>query len=110
MRQYGMFLSVFHNVQICQTGGISLEEYITCWANRASTKKNGSVKKSSWEIIQETSASLEFWGGVTKQIASHAEDSHIHAKFPKLAARLLQYATDAGCGREEVSALFASYS
>jgi 3-hydroxyisobutyrate dehydrogenase-like beta-hydroxyacid dehydrogenase len=55
---------------------------------------------------QETSAPLELWAGGIKQIAQHAQDSHIHAEFPMLAARLFQQAMDAGYGREEVSALF----
>src|SRR5215212_11152862 len=77
-----------------------------CWASRARTTRNGCVKISSRAITKETSAPLELWAGGIRQIAQHAQDSHIRAEFPQLAARLFQQAMDDGYGREEVSALF----
>jgi 3-hydroxyisobutyrate dehydrogenase-like beta-hydroxyacid dehydrogenase len=106
MHYYGMFLSLFHSVQICQAEGIPLEEF-----NMLLEKQGKNYEKWLCENIrsgnyQETSAPLELWAGGIQQIARHAQDSHIHAGFPQLAARLFQQAMDAGYGRQEVSALF----
>jgi 3-hydroxyisobutyrate dehydrogenase-like beta-hydroxyacid dehydrogenase len=106
MHYYGMFLSLFHSVQICQSEGIPLEQYITLLGEQGKHYEKWLCENIQLGNYQETSSPLELWAGGIKQIAQHAEDSHIHAEFPKLAARLFQQAMDAGYGREEVSALF----
>jgi 3-hydroxyisobutyrate dehydrogenase-like beta-hydroxyacid dehydrogenase len=106
MRYYGMFLSLFHSVQICQAEGIPLEEYIAILGEQGKNYEKWLCENIQSGNYQETSAPLELWAGGIQQIAQHAQDSHIHAEFPKLAARLFQEAMDAGYGREEVSALF----
>lgn len=106
MRYYGMFLSLFHSVQICLAEGIPLEQYITVLGEQGKHYEKWLCENIQSGNYQETSAPLELWAGGIKQAAQHAEDSHIHAEFPKLAARLFQEAMDAGYGREEVSALF----
>jgi 3-hydroxyisobutyrate dehydrogenase-like beta-hydroxyacid dehydrogenase len=106
MHYYGMFLSLFHSVQICQAEGIPLEEYIALLDKQGKSYEKWLCENIRSGNYQETSAPLELWAGGIQQIAQHAQDSHIHAEFPQLAARLFQQAMDAGYGREEVSALF----
>jgi len=106
MHYYGMFLSLFHSVQICQAEGIPLEEYITLLGEQGKSYEKWLCENIQSGNYQETSAPLELWAGGIQQIAQHAQDSHINAEFPQLAARLFQQAMDAGYGREEVSALF----
>jgi 3-hydroxyisobutyrate dehydrogenase-like beta-hydroxyacid dehydrogenase len=106
MRYYGMFLSLFHSVQICLAEGIPLEQYITVLGEQGKHYEKWLCENIQSGNYQETSSPLELWAGGIQQIAQHAEDSHIHAEFPKLAARLFQVAMSAGYGREEVSALF----
>ncbi|HSL42814.1 MAG TPA: NAD(P)-binding domain-containing protein [Anaerolineales bacterium] len=106
MHYYGMFLSLFHSVQICQAEGILLEEYITLLGEQGQNYEKWLCENIRSGNYQDTSAPLELWAGAIKQIAQHAQDSHIDAEFPKLAARLFQEAMAAGYGREEVSALF----
>ena len=106
MHYYGMFLSLFHSVQICQAEGISLEEYITLLGAQGRNYEKWLCENIQSGNYQETSAPLELWAGAIKHIAQHAQDSHINAEFPLLAARLFQEAMEAGYGREEVSALF----
>ena len=106
MHYYGMFLSLFHSVQICQVEGIPLEQYITLLGEQGKNYEKWLCENIQSGNYQETSAPLELWAGGIKQIAQHAQDSHIHAEFPLLAARLFQEAVDAGYAREEVSALF----
>ena len=106
MHYYGMFLSLFHSVQICQAEGIPLEEYIALLDEQGKGYEKWLCENIRSGNYQETSAPLELWAGGIQQIAQHAQDSHIHAEFPQLAARLFQQAMDAGYGREEVSALF----
>jgi 3-hydroxyisobutyrate dehydrogenase-like beta-hydroxyacid dehydrogenase len=106
MHYYGMFLSLFHSVQICQAEGIPLEEYITLLGEQGKKYEKWLCENIQSGNYQETSAPLELWAGGIKQIAQHARDSGIHAEFPQLVARLFQQAMDAGYGREEVSALF----
>ena len=106
MHYYGMFLSLFHSVQICQTEGIPLEQFITLLGEQGKNYEKWLCETIQSGNYQETSAPLELWAGGIQQIAQHARDSHIHAEFPQLAARLFQQAMDAGYGREEVSALF----
>jgi 3-hydroxyisobutyrate dehydrogenase-like beta-hydroxyacid dehydrogenase len=103
---YGMFLSLFHSVQICQAEGIPLEEYITLLGEQGKNYEKWLCENIQSGNYQETSSPLELWAGGIGQIAQHAQDSHIPAEFPKLAARLFQEAMVAGYGREEVSALF----
>jgi 3-hydroxyisobutyrate dehydrogenase-like beta-hydroxyacid dehydrogenase len=106
MHYYGMFLSLFHSVQICQAEGIQLEQYIKLLGEQGRNYEKWLCENIQSGNYQETSAPLELWAGGIQQIAQHAQDSHIHAEFPRLAARLFQQAMDAGYGREEVSALF----
>jgi 3-hydroxyisobutyrate dehydrogenase-like beta-hydroxyacid dehydrogenase len=106
MHYYGMFLSLFHSVQICQAEGIPLEEYITLLSEQGKSYEKWLCENILSGNYQETSSPLELWAGGIQQIARHARDSDIHAEFPQLAARLFQQAMDAGYGREEVSALF----
>jgi 3-hydroxyisobutyrate dehydrogenase-like beta-hydroxyacid dehydrogenase len=106
MRYYGMFLSLFHSVQICQAEGILLEQYITFLGEQGKNYEKWLCENIQSGNYQETSAPLELWAGGIQNIARHAQDSHIHAEFTMLAARLFQEAMAAGYGREEVSALF----
>ena len=106
MHYYGMFLSLFHSVQICQAEGIPLEEYITLLEKQGKSYEKWLCENIQSGNYQETAAPLELWAGGIQQIAQHAQDSNIHAEFPMLAARLFQKAMDSGYGREEVSALF----
>jgi 3-hydroxyisobutyrate dehydrogenase-like beta-hydroxyacid dehydrogenase len=106
MHYYGMFLSLFHSVQICQVEGIPLEEYINVLDKQGRSYEKWLCENIRSGNYQETSAPLELWAGGIQQIAQHARDSHISAEFPQLAARLFQQAMDNGYGREEVSALF----
>ena len=106
MHYYGMFLSLFHSVQICQAEGIPLEEYITLLGKQGKNYEKWLCENIESGNYQETSSPLELWAGGIQQIAQHAQDSHIHAEFPQLVARLFQQAMNDGYGREEVSALF----
>jgi 3-hydroxyisobutyrate dehydrogenase-like beta-hydroxyacid dehydrogenase len=106
MHYYGMFLSLFHSVQICQAEGIPLEQYIKLLGEQGKNYEKWLCENIQSGNYQETSAPLELWAGGIQQIAQHAQDSHIHAEFPQLAARLFHQAMDAGYGSEEVSALF----
>lgn len=106
MHYYGMFLSLFHSVQICQAEGIPLEEYITLLGEQGKNYEKWLCENIQSGNYQETSSPLELWAGGIQQIAQHAQDSHIHAEFPELVARLFQQAMNDGHGREEVSALF----
>ena len=106
MRYYGMFMSLFHSVQICQAESIPLEEYITFLGEQGKNYEKWLCENIQSGNYQETSSPLELWASGIGQIARHAQDSGIHAEFPQLAARLFQQAMDAGYGREEVSALF----
>lgn len=106
MPYYGMFLSLFHSVQICQAEGIPLEEYIIVLDEQGKNYEKWLCENIQSGNYQESSAPLELWAGSIQQIAQHARDSHIHAEFPQLVARLFQQAMNDGYGREEVSALF----
>jgi 3-hydroxyisobutyrate dehydrogenase-like beta-hydroxyacid dehydrogenase len=106
MHYYGMFLSLFHSVQICQAEGIPLEEFITLLGEQGKKYEKWLCENIQSGNYQETSAPLELWATGIKQIAQHAQDRHIHAAFPQLVAGLFQQAMNDGYGREEVSALF----
>jgi 3-hydroxyisobutyrate dehydrogenase-like beta-hydroxyacid dehydrogenase len=106
MHYYGMFLSLFHSVQICQVEGIPLEEFISLLDRQGKNYEKWLCENIQSGNYQETSSPLELWAGGIQQIAQHARDSGINAEFPMLAARLFQEAMDAGYAREEVSALF----
>jgi 3-hydroxyisobutyrate dehydrogenase-like beta-hydroxyacid dehydrogenase len=106
MHYYGMFLSLFHSVQICQAEGIPLEEYIAVLGKQGKNYEKWLCENILLGNYQETSAPLELWAGAIQHIVEHAEASNIRAEFPRLTARLFQEAMTAGYGREEVSALF----
>ena len=106
MHYYGMFLSLFHSVQICQAEGIPLEEFITLLGEQGKKYEKWLCENIQSGNYQETSAPLELWAGGIKQIAQHAQDSQIDTGFVQLAARLFQDAMDAGYAREEVSAMY----
>ena len=106
MHYYGMFLSLFHSVQICQAEGIPLEEFIDRLGEQGKNYEKWLCENIHLGNYQETSSPLELWAGAIRQIARHARDSHIPGEFVQLTDRLFQQAMDAGYGRQEVSALF----
>jgi 3-hydroxyisobutyrate dehydrogenase-like beta-hydroxyacid dehydrogenase len=106
MHYYGMFLSLFHSVQICQAEGIPLDQYISLLGQQGRNYEKWLCENILSGNYQETSAPLELWAGGIRNIVMHADASNIRAEFPRLAARLFQQAMDSGYGREEVSALF----
>lgn len=106
MHYYGMFMSLFHSVQICQAEGIPLEEFITLLGQQGKHYEKWLCENIQSGDYHETSSPLALWAGGIQQIAQHAQDSRINAEFPLLVARLFQEARDAGYGREEVSAVF----
>lgn len=106
MRYYGMFLSLFHSVQICQAEQIPLEQFISLLGEQGKGYEKWLVENIQSGNYQETSAPLELWAGAIRRIAQHAIVSGIDARFPVLASDLFQRAMDAGFAREEASALF----
>lgn len=106
MRYYGMFLSLFHSVQICQAEGIALEQYSALLGKQGKAYEEWLCDNIRSGSYLETSAPLELWAEGIQRIAQHAQDAHINAEFPLLASTLFQKAMTAGYGREEVSALY----
>jgi 3-hydroxyisobutyrate dehydrogenase-like beta-hydroxyacid dehydrogenase len=106
MHYYGMFLSLFHSVQICQAEGISLEQFITLLGEQGNGYEKWLVETIQLGNYQDTSAPLELWAGAIQRIAQHAQASGIDAGFPMFTSALFQKAIAAGYGREEVSAAF----
>jgi 3-hydroxyisobutyrate dehydrogenase-like beta-hydroxyacid dehydrogenase len=106
MHYYGMFLSLFHSVQICQAEGIPLEQFITLLVGQDKGYEKWLVENIRSGSYSETSAPLELWAGGIQRIARHAQESRIDARFPTLTAELFQQAMSEGYGREEVSAVF----
>lgn len=106
MHYYGIFLSLFHSVQICQAEGIPLEEFINLLGEQGKNYEKWLCENIQSGKYNETSAPLELWAGGIQQVAQHARESHIPGEFVQLAARLFEQAMNAGYGRQEVSALF----
>jgi 3-hydroxyisobutyrate dehydrogenase-like beta-hydroxyacid dehydrogenase len=106
LRYFGMFLSLFHSIQICEAEGISLEEYSTLLGEQGKGYEQWLCDNIRSDSYAETSAPLELWANAIQFIAEHAQESRIHAGFPLFTAALFQEAMDAGYGREEVSALY----
>jgi 3-hydroxyisobutyrate dehydrogenase-like beta-hydroxyacid dehydrogenase len=106
MHYYGMFLSLFHSVQICQAEGIPLEQFIKLLESQGQGYEKWLVENIQSGNYQDTSAPLELWAGAIQRIAQHARESGIDAGFPAFAAALFEKAMSAGYGRQEVSAVF----
>jgi 3-hydroxyisobutyrate dehydrogenase-like beta-hydroxyacid dehydrogenase len=106
MRYYGMFLSLFHSVQICQAEGIPLDQFSTLLGEQGKAYEQWLCDSIRLGNYQETSAPLELWARGIQHVAHHAQDSRIDAEFPMFTAALFQKAMIAGYGREEVSAVF----
>ena len=85
MHYYGMFLSLFHSVQICQAEGIPLEQFIALLGEQGKHYEKWLCENILSGNYQETSSPLELWAGGIRQIAQHAEESGIHADFPQRA-------------------------
>jgi 3-hydroxyisobutyrate dehydrogenase-like beta-hydroxyacid dehydrogenase len=106
MRYYGMFLSLFHSIQICQAEGIPLEQYSTLLGEQGKGYEKWLCDNIESGSYGETSAPLELWAAGMERIVQQAQDTHTNADFPKFASTLFQKAMTAGYGRQEVSALF----
>jgi 3-hydroxyisobutyrate dehydrogenase-like beta-hydroxyacid dehydrogenase len=106
MHYYGMFLSLFHSVQICQAEGIPLEQFSSYLGEQGKGYEQWLCDNIRTDSYQETSAPLELWAGGIQHIAQHAQASGINAEFPLFTSALFQKAMQAGYSREEVSALF----
>jgi 3-hydroxyisobutyrate dehydrogenase-like beta-hydroxyacid dehydrogenase len=106
MHYYGMFLSLFHSVQICQAEGIALEDFIALLGKQGKEYEKWLVGNIQSGNYQETSAPLELWANAIKFIDQHAQESGIDTRFTKLTSELFQKAVSEGHGREEVSVVF----
>ena len=106
MHYYGMFLSLFHSVQICQAEGIPLEQFINLLGEQGKGYEKWLVENIQSGNYQHTSAPLELWAGAIQRITQHAMESGIDAGFPMFTSALFEKAMAAGYGREEVSAVF----
>ena len=106
LHYYGMFLSLFHSVQICQAEGIALEQFSSLLGAQGKGYEKWLVENIRTGSYQDTSAPLELWAGGIRHIARHAQESQIDTGFPLFTAALFQKAMDAGYGREEVSAVY----
>ena len=106
MHYYGMFLSLFHSVQICQAEGIPLEHFGQVLAAHGKGYEEWLVENIRLGSYQETSAPLELWAAAIRRFAQHARDSGSDAGFPLFTSALFEKALAAGYGREEVSAVF----
>jgi 3-hydroxyisobutyrate dehydrogenase-like beta-hydroxyacid dehydrogenase len=106
MRYHGVFLSLFHSIQICQAEGIPLDQYTALLGEQGKGYEKwlcDNIKSGSYG---ETSAPLELWASGIERIVQQAQDSQINGEFPLFTAALFHKAMAAGYGREEVSALF----
>jgi len=106
MRYYGMFLSLFHSIQICQAEGIPLDQYSHLLGEQGKGYEKWLCDNIQSGNYRETSAPLELWAGGIQRVAEQALDSHINAEFPLFISSLFQKAMAAGYGREEVSAVY----
>jgi 3-hydroxyisobutyrate dehydrogenase-like beta-hydroxyacid dehydrogenase len=106
MHYYGMFLSLFHSVQICQAEKIPLEQFINLLGDQGQVYEKWLVENIQSGNYEDTSAPPELWANAIQRIAQHAQESRIDARFTMLTAELFQQAMTAGYGREEVSAVF----
>jgi 3-hydroxyisobutyrate dehydrogenase-like beta-hydroxyacid dehydrogenase len=106
MHYYGMFLSLFHSVQICQAEAIPLEQYQALLGEQNQGYDKWLVENIRTGSYQDTSAPLELWLGGIQRIREHARECGINAAFPEFIAQLFQQAADAGYSREEVSAVY----
>jgi 3-hydroxyisobutyrate dehydrogenase-like beta-hydroxyacid dehydrogenase len=102
---YGMFLSFFHSVQICQAEGIPLEDYGAVLAQEGKgffARLAGNIASGRHD---DTQAKLETWANAIERIAQHAADAELDTGFPQLSLSIFQKALAAGYGNQEVSAL-----
>ena len=106
MHYYGMFLSLFHSIQICQAEGIPLEQYSILLGEQGKAYEKWLCDNVRLDNYGETSAPLELWAEAIERIVHQAQDGRINAEFPLFVQALFQKAMTAGYGREEVSALF----
>jgi len=106
MHYYGMFLSLFHSVQICQAEAIPLEQYEALLGEQNLGYEKWLVENIRTGNYLDTSAPLELWLGGIQRISEHARACGINAAFPEFVAQLFQQAADAGYAREEVSAVY----
>lgn len=106
MRYYGMFMALFHSVQICEAEGIPLQEFAAQLADQNRPYEAYLCETILAGNYAETSAPLEIWAMGIANVAAHAEASGIDGTFPSLVADLLGRAMGAGYGREEVSAAY----
>ncbi len=63
MHYYGMFLSLFHSVQICQAEGIPLEQYSGQLGEQSKGYEKWLVDNIRSNSYADTSAPLELWAG-----------------------------------------------
>jgi len=106
MHYYGMFLSLFHSVQICQAEAIPLEQYEELLGEQNQGYEKWLVGNIRTGSYLDTSAPLDLWVGGIKRVSEHARECGINAAFPEFVSQLFQQAVDAGYGREEVSAVY----
>jgi 3-hydroxyisobutyrate dehydrogenase-like beta-hydroxyacid dehydrogenase len=106
MHYYGMFLSLFHSIQICQSEGIPLEQFSALLGEQGQRYEQWLCENIRTGSYQDTSAPLELWAGGIERVLQQAQASGIDAGFPRFTSALFQKAMAAGYGREEVSALY----
>lgn len=100
---YGRFLAVTHAACLCESEGVSVEDFATLFEEDSLIRHHANVIHSA--DFENCTATLRVWRAALQRIQAQGQDAGINTDFPDYVDGLLRKAVDAGYGEEHVMAM-----
>ena len=100
---YGRFLAVTHAACLCESEGVSVDDFATLFEEDSSIRRYANIIHS--RDFENCTATLRVWRAALQRIQAQGQDAGINTDFPDYVDGLLRKAVDAGYGEEHVTAM-----
>ncbi len=101
-QRYGVFVSTAHALLLCETEGVSADQFAKTVADDRAGEFAAIVHSGDFS---NPSATLSVWNAAHEHIRAHAHDMKINTEFPDFVSNLLTRAEGAGYGDEDIAAI-----
>lgn len=100
---YGLFLAVSHGARICESEGVTVDQYASLFPRGSEFRRYAELIHSA--DFSHPSATLRIWRSALQPLLEQGKDADINAEFPGYMDNLLRRAEESGFGEENVMAI-----
>jgi len=100
---YGLFLAVSHGARICESEGVTVDQYASVFPLHSDFRHYAELIHSA--DFSNPTATLRIWRSALQPLLQQGKDADINTDFPGYMDSLLQRAEASGYGEESVMAI-----